>query len=306
MKLVVYSKGDNPQGWLDGIRAAFPDAQAWAWTPGSPQADYALVWMPPQQMLDEQAGLKAIFNMGAGVDALLRLRLPPGVPLVRLEDAGMAVQMAEYVCHAVIGYYRGFSGYAAQQREALWHPLPMGRRADFSVGVMGLGVLGQRVAGALQGFDFPVLGWSRNPRPLPGMQCLHGPAQFDAFLAQSQVLVNLLPLTPETEGIINQRNLARLPRGAFVINIARGRHVVEDDLLAAIASGQVAGATLDVVREEPLPPQHPLWSCPQVTITPHIAGQTLEAESLAQILGKIRALRRGESISGVVDARRGY
>lgn len=306
MKVVVYCEGGSPQGWLDGIRSAFPDAQAWAWTPGSPQADYALVWMPPQQLLDEQPGLKAIFNMGAGVDALLRLRLPPGVPLVRLEDAGMAVQMAEYVCHAAIGYYRGFAGYAAQQREALWQPLPVRRRADFRVGVMGLGVLGQRVVRALQGFEFPVLGWSRSARPLPGMQCFHGAAQLDAFLAQAQVLVNLLPLTPETEGIINQRSLARLPRGAFVINLARGRHVVEDDLLAAIASGQVAGATLDVFREEPLPPQHPLWRCPQVTLTPHISGQTLEAESLAQILGKIRALGRGDAIGGIVEAGRGY
>lgn len=306
MKFVVYSKGGNPQGWLDGIRAAFPDAEAWAWMPGSPQADYALVWMPPQQMLDEQAGLKAIFNMGAGVDALLRMRLPQGVPLVRLEDAGMAVQMAEYVCHAVIGYYRGFAGYAAQQRDACWQPLPVRRRAEFTVGVMGLGVLGQRVAHALQGFEFPVLGWGRSPRQLPGVQCLHGAAQFDAFLAQAQVLVNLLPLTPETEGIINQGTLARLPRGAFVINIARGRHVVEDDLLAAVASGQVAGATLDVFRDEPLPPQHPLWRCPQVTVTPHISGQTLEAESLEQILSKVRALGRGEAIGGIVDTERGY
>ncbi|GAB2455878.1 glyoxylate/hydroxypyruvate reductase A [Comamonas humi] len=306
MKLVVYSKGGNPQGWLDGIRAALPGAEAWAWTPGSPPADYALVWMPPQQLLDEQAGLKAIFNMGAGVDALLRMRLPAGVPLVRLEDAGMAVQMAEYVCHALIGYYRGFAGYAAQQREARWQALPVPRRADFTVGVMGLGVLGQRVARAVQGFDFPVLGWSRSARELPGVQGFHGAGQLEAFLAQTRVLVNLLPLTPETEGIIDRRLLAGLPRGAFVINLARGRHVVEDDLLAAIADGQIAGATLDVFREEPLPPQHPLWRCPQVTITPHISGQTLEAESLAQILGKIRALGRGEAIGGVVDTGRGY
>ena len=306
MKLVVYSAGGNSQDLLDGIREGLPGAQAWAWTPGAPQADYALVWRPPQQMLDEQTRLKAIFNMGAGVDALLRMRLPPGVPLVRLEDAGMAVQMAEYVCHAVIGYYRGFAGYAGQQQQARWQPLPVPPRADFSVGVMGLGVLGERVARAVQGFEFPVFGWTRGARQLPGVQCFHGTTQLDEFLARTRVLVNMLPLTPETEGVINQRTLARLPRGAFIVNLARGRHVVEEDLLAAIASGHIAGATLDVFRDEPLLPGHPLWRCPQVTITPHISGQTLEADALAQVLPKVQALERGDAVAGLVDFARGY
>ena len=189
-----------PQPWLDGLRAAFPDAVVEAWTPGAASADladYAVVWAPPQAFFDEQTRLKGIFNIGAGVDALMKLRLPPGVPVLRLEDAGMSVQMAEYVCHAVIRHFREFDVYAADVAQGLWLQRPPRLRSDFPVGVMGLGVLGERVCRALAQFEFPVNGWSRSPRPLAGVQGFSGAAGFNDFLAASRVLVCLLPDAPK-------------------------------------------------------------------------------------------------------------
>ena len=298
-----------PQPWLDGLRAAFPGAVVEAWTPGAPLADYAVVWAPPQAFFDEQTRLKGIFNIGAGVDALMKLRLPPGVPVLRLEDAGMAVQMAEYVCHAVIRHFREFDAYAADVAQGLWTQRPPRLRSDFPVGVMGLGVLGERVCRALAQFEFPVNGWSRSPRALAGVQCFSGGAGFNNFLAASRVLVCLLPLTLETENIMRRETLARLRPGGYVINVARGRHLVDDDLIALLDSGHLAGATLDVFRTEPLPAMHPFWTQPNITLTPHTSARTLREESIAQMAGKLRALHGGTpiaSLAGVVDTHKGY
>ena len=306
MRIAFCCTDTRPEPWLEGLRAALPGAEVFDWAPGAPLADHAVVWQPPQAFLDEQAGLRTLFNIGAGVDALLRRRLPPGVQVVRLDDAGMSVQMAEYVCHAVIRHFREFDGYEADTRAGRWsfrRPRP---RTDFPVGVMGLGVLGERVARALTVFDFPVHGWSRGAKSIDGVQCHAGEAGLDGFLAASRVLVNLLPLTSATEGILNRRTLSRLRPGAYVINVARGAHLVDEDLLALIDEGQVAGATLDVFRTEPLPAGHPFWTHPAITVTPHTSARTLRDESIAQIAGKIRALERGESVAGVVDVGRGY
>ena len=298
-----------PQPWLDGLRAAFPGAVVETWTPGAASADladYAVVWAPPQAFFDEQTRLKGIFNIGAGVDALLKLRLPPGVPVVRLEDAGMSVQMAEYVCHAVIRHFREFDVYAADVAQGRWTQRPPRLRSDFPVGVMGLGVLGERVCRALAQFEFPVNGWSRSPKALAGVQGFSGAAGFNDFLAASRVLVCLLPLTPETENILRRETLARLQSGGYVINVARGRHLVDEDLIALLDSGQLAGATLDVFRTEPLPATHPFWTHPNITITPHTSARTLRGESIAQMAGKIAALERGAPVAGRVDVARGY
>lgn len=306
MKLLVCFSGTRPDPWIDGLRAALPGASVSAWTPGAPPADYAVVWTPPQALLDEQPGLKAVFNIGAGVDALMALRLPPSARVVRLDDAGMSVQMAEYVCHAVIRHFREFDGYEADVRQGRWTFRKPRNRTDWPVGVMGLGVLGSRVAQALREFEFPVNGWSRSAHAIEGVRTYAGPAQFHAFLAACRVLVNLLPLTPQTAGILNRDTLSRLLPGAFVINVARGAHLVDEDLLALLGSGQVAGATLDVFHTEPLPQGHPFWNHPRITVTPHTSARTLRDESIAQIAGKIRALERGEPITGIVEPERGY
>ena len=306
MHITFFSKDTKPEPWVNALRQQLPDARVEEWAPGADPADYAVVWAPPQDFLDAQPRLKGLFNIGAGVDALMQLRLPTGVPVVRLDDAGMSVQMAEYVCHAVIRYFRELDVYAEEAQQAHWAFRRPRIRADFTVGVMGLGVLGQRVAQALRGFEFPVVGWSRTPRQVEGITCHAGAEGLSAFLGASQVLVNLLPLTPDTENILNRDTLAQLRPGAYVINVARGAHLVDADLLALFDSGHLAGATLDVFRTEPLPAEHPFWQHRRITVTPHTSARTLRDESVAQIAGKIRALERGESITGVVDPLRGY
>lgn len=306
MNITFCCTDTKAEPWLQGLTAALPGAHITVWEPGAPPADYAVVWAPPQQFMDEQQGLKALFNIGAGVDALLRLRLPPQALVVRLDDAGMAVQMAEYVCHAVIRHFREFDHTEAEMRSGRWGYRKPRMRADFPVGVMGLGVLGERVVQALAQFEFPVNGWSRSAKVVAGVRSFSGAAGFQDFLAASRVLVNLLPLTPDTADIINQQTLARLLPGAYVINVARGAHLVEDDLLAAITGGHVAGATLDVFRTEPLPAGHAFWNHPRITLTPHTSARTLRDESIAQIARKISALQRGEAVAGVVNPARGY
>jgi glyoxylate/hydroxypyruvate reductase A len=306
MKITFCCTDTPAEPWLAGLRAALPGAQVDVWQPGAPPAEHAVVWAPPQAFFDEQPRLKGIFNIGAGVDALMKLRLPPQATVVRLDDAGMAVQMAEYVCHAVIRHFREFDVYEADIKAGQWiHHAPR-ERADYPVGVMGLGVLGARVAQALRQFDFPVRGWSRSAKTLEGVRCFAGAAQLADFLSATKVLVCLLPLTADTRDILCQQTLSQLRAGGYVINVARGAHLVEEDLLSLLASGHLAGATLDVFRSEPLPAAHPFWRHPKITVTPHTSARTLRDESIAQIAGKIAALERGESMVGRVDAARGY
>ncbi len=306
LNVTYYSADMDAASWIPGLQSALPGASVTLWEPGAPQADFAVVWKPPQQLLDEQSGLKAIFNTGAGVDALMKLNLPQGVPVIRLDDAGMSVQMAEYVCHAIIRHFRELDGYEADMGQGKWSFRKPRSRVDYPVGVLGLGVLGERVAKAVAQFDFPVNGWSRSPKAVPGIQSFAGEDQLDAFLAASRFVVCLLPLTPDTENLLNAQRLAKIRPGGYVINVARGAHVVDADLLAAIASGHLAGATLDVFRVEPLPQGHAFWNHPKITVTPHTSARTLRSESIAQIASKIGALQRGDAVAGRVDAARGY
>ena len=306
MNITVCFDKLDPAPWVQGLQAALPQARVSAWAPGAALAEHAVVWAPPQQFIDEQVGLKALFNIGAGVDALLQLRLPAGLQVVRLDDAGMSVQMAEYVTHAVIRHFREFDGYAADSASGKWSYRKPRSRADFAVGVMGLGVLGARVAQALRVFDYPVNGYSRSPKQIEGVRCFAGREQLGDFLQASRILVNLMPLTPETENMLNRETLSQLPRGAYLINVARGRHLVDEDLISLIDSGQLAGATLDVFRTEPLPADHRFWRHPKITVTPHTSARTLRDESIAQIAAKILAVQRGAAVRGVVDLQRGY
>ena len=309
MRILFHDLTVDPEPWLASLRAAFPQAEVALWQPGAPQADYALVWAPPQQLLDEQPGLKALFNIAAGVDALLQLRLPAGVPVFRLDDAGMAVQMAEYVAQAVIRFHRELDAVQDDARAGRWQQREPQSRAHCSVGLMGLGVLGQRVLRGLQAFDFPLRGWSRTAKHIDGVQTFAGPAQWHEFLGGCRVLVNLLPLTPETENILDRRSLSRLLPGAYLINVARGRHLVDEDLLAMLDNGHLSGALLDVFRQEPLPAAHPFWREPRIRITPHTSARTLRQESIGQIVAKMAALQAGarpDSLGGLVRPQVGY
>jgi len=306
MRILFCASHTKAGPWLDALRTALPAADVQEWQPGAPAADYAVVWSPPQAFFDEQPGLRVIFNMGAGVDALLSLELPPDALVVRLDDAGMSVQMAEFVCHAVIRHFRELDQYARDVAVSRWSYRRPRARAEYPVGIMGLGVLGERVARAVAQFEFPVRGWSRNPKAIPGVQCYAGEAELGDFLAATRILVCLLPLTPDTADILNRRTLSQLMPGAYLVNVARGGHLVDEDLLALLDEGHLAGATLDVFREEPLPRDHAFWRHEAITVTPHTSARTLREETVAQIVDKIHALGRGEPIAGVVDRQRGY
>lgn len=316
MRILFHKAGAaeaDTRQWLDDLAARLPEAQIREWTPGDDwPADYALLWKPPAELLRPARGLKAVFSLGAGVDAMLALLksdpalLPPSIPLVKLDDAGMGAQMAHYVCGAVLHRFRRFDDYARGQSIGEWQPLTPCSLQDYPVGILGVGALGSRVAEALMQLGFSVRGWSRSGRQLAGMASFAGKSELSAFLNGLRVLVNILPLTPDTENLLDQGAFNQLGRGAHVINVARGAHIVDQDLIASLDSGQVGHATLDVFREEPLPSHHPFWRHDKIDITPHISALTMREESVEQIVKRIQALEAGEQVEGIVDRERGY
>jgi len=310
MRILLYRADGNTAPWIKDFAELLPEAEVAVWRPGAGLAacDYAVLWAPPEEMLPELARVKAIFLTGAGADAIMKFAhaIPAHIPIVRLNDAGMGMQMAEYVTHAVLRYYRRLDEYELQARAGGWVQLAARDKSDFSVGVMGVGSLGARVLEALQPFGFPLRAWSRTPKSLPGVECFHGREGLDGFLGSSRVVVCMLPLTEETTHILGRGNMQKLPQGAYIINVGRGAHISEPDLLALVKTGHIAGATLDVFRNEPLPAQHPFWQEPRITITPHISALTLRRESIEQMAGKMRQLVRGEAVADVINREKGY
>ncbi|OMP97122.1 glyoxylate/hydroxypyruvate reductase GhrA [Raoultella terrigena] len=312
MEIIFYHPTFDIPYWIAELEKQLPGSRVREWKPGDDRpADYALVWHPPVEMLQGR-DLKAVFALGAGVDSILsKLRehpqmLPLSIPLFRLEDTGMGLQMQEYAVSQVLHWFRRFDDYQALKQQARWQPLDEYRREDFTIGIMGAGVLGAKVAQGLQAWGFPLRSWSRSRKAWPQVQSFAGADELNEFLRETRVLINLLPNTAETVGIINQQLLAQLADGSYVLNLARGVHVVEDDLLAALESGKLKGAMLDVFSREPLPAASPLWAHPRVAMTPHIAAVTRPQEAITYIAGTISQLERGETVSGQVDRQRGY
>ncbi|PLC49056.1 glyoxylate/hydroxypyruvate reductase A [Pollutimonas subterranea] len=310
MKIIFASAHDvDPDTWINPLKALIPDAEIHPWVDNGPTIDaqLAIVWNPPADIFLREPALKAVFNLGAGVDAIIkRPGLRDDVAVVRLEDAGMSAQMAEYAVYALVRASRQFDQYEKQQEQQVWQPLPDIQRQKWTVGVMGLGVMGTRVAQTLAGLDYPVAGWSRSAKEIAGVESFSGTDQLPAFLARTRVLINTLPLTAETTGILCLDTLRQLRPGAYLVNVGRGEHLVEADLLALLDAGHISGATLDVFREEPLPQGHPFWQDPRITITPHTAAASLREETIAQVAGNIRRYMRGEPLTGVVVRDRGY
>jgi len=298
-----------PDPWIAALRAELPGLEVRVWPDcgATEEVEAALIWGPYADQMGRFPNLKAILSLGAGVDHILRAPgRPPHVPVVRLVDPGLQQGMREYVTCHVLRHHRDIPAYAEQARKGLWierrQILPGERR----LGIMGLGALGAACAEALVPFGFDVIGWSRSRKTINGVGCFYGEEAFRPFLAQCEILVCLLPLTPDTVDILNRDTLSALPPGATLINVGRGEHLVEEDLLALLDSGHIAGATLDVFRTEPLPRGHPFWRHPKITVTPHIAAVTLARTAAPEIADNLRRLADGRPLLHVVDPGRGY
>ncbi len=308
MALLLCADHADPAEWIAALKSEMPELDVRVWPEaGDPEdIDFALVWEPEPGLLRRFPNLRAICSMGAGVDHVLRDPDLPDVPLVRLVDRRLTAAMSEYVILHVLRFTRRMPEILANQRRRKWRYLPPPDTEGTPVGIMGLGELGADAGRKLAMLGFPVLGWSRTEKRLPGIESMHGAEALFPFLGRCRILVCLLPLTPATHGLIDARALAALPEGAFLINAGRGAHVVDEDLLAALDSGRLAGAVLDVFVEEPLPPDHPYWTHPKVTVTPHNASDTIAASAAPQIVDNVRRARAGRPLLNVVDRRRGY
>jgi glyoxylate/hydroxypyruvate reductase A len=306
--LLFYSEPDDPRAWQVALQNHLPDLEIRIFPDvGDPRdIKYALVWKPPTGFFAPFSNLALVINLGAGVDSLLgRTDLPP-VPITRLFDPNMARMMASFVQMAVLQHARDIAKFERAQRQGSWHYIHPRDPSEIAVGVMGLGELGGRAAAELARHGFQVHGWSRTPKQIEGVACTAGEGALDEFLGRSEILVCMLPLTPATAGLLNAARFAALPRGAAFINVARGAVVDEPALVAALQSGQIGEATLDVFATEPLPPGHPFWAMDNVLITPHVASIALPASSAAEVAANIRRVRAGEAVLHQTDLARGY
>ncbi|MEE3216550.1 MAG: glyoxylate/hydroxypyruvate reductase A [Pseudomonadota bacterium] len=314
MKVIVHT--DQADQWQRALCERLPGATIWKSQDTDRQqraeADYLAAWKPDETLMRECSGLKGIINLGAGVDALLNNpALPRDVPIVKLRDAGMGELIADYTRYGLLHFQRDFDRYQRQQQQAQWREHAVIDKQEWTVGVLGLGAIGAKVAATIAADGYPVLGWSRSPKSLEDIECLHGDAGLEQALQRSRTLVLLLPDTPATHHIINQRSLALLPQGASLINPGRGTLIDEAALLQALGpadehqEGRLRGALLDAFPVEPLPSSSPLWHHPRVLVTPHMAGPTPLNEALDQVAASIEALSQGKEIE-TVDPEAGY
>ena len=268
--------------------------------------EIALAWKPKPGLLASFRNLRMIVSLGMGVDHLLADDKLPDVAITRIMDEGLVGQMSEYAIYWALWHHRDIEKYAASQRAKTWKPEEFVDSIHRRIGVMGLGTIGQDAAKKLALLGFPTMGWSRTAKTVPGVETFHGREALPKFLGQANILVNVLPLTRETHGIMDKRLFAALPKGAFVINMGRGGHVLDEDLLAALDSGHLAGAALDVFNTEPLPADHRYWTHPKVQVTPHIAGATNPRTASPGIIENIKRLRSGRALINTVDPKTGY
>lgn len=306
-KILFSSDLDDPVAWARAVKARRPDIEVVNWPDaGDPtEFEFALLWKPPPGGLAPYSRLKAIQTLGAGINQLDLAALPP-VPLARMIDPGLTETMVDYAVAAVYRHFRGFDRFERLARAREWRFLPGPSKRDFPIGVMGVGVLGGAVARRLAELGFPVSGWSRSPRRIEGVACHAGPEGLAPFLAASRVLICVLSLTEETAGILNRDTLSALPHGSYLVNMGRGGHLVEADLVALIREGRIAGATLDVFVEEPLPRDHPFYDLPEILITPHVAGSISPETAAPTVIENFERARAGHPLLNAVDPARGY
>ena len=294
--------------WRETFGTHLPGLEIRFWPDNGALAEIAyLAFMHPDfDKLPAFPNLKAMFTRAAGVESFVRHPKMPRVPLGKVEPPGGDPMMTEYVVMHVLRFHRDMPGYQAAQAKREWRRVPIARPEDRRIGFLGFGMMAQAPARVLQSLGFPVSAWVRSPREETGVQIFHGAGQLEPFLRQTDIAVCLLPLTTETEGIFCTRTFALMPKGAMLVNIGRGRHVVEADLIAALDSGQLAYAALDALWPEPLPPASPLWLHPQVTVMPHVARRPNVAQLVGQIAANIRSLEAGVPLLQEVDKKMGY
>ena len=309
MTLVVRVGTSRAEWWCAALQTHLPEIECRPWDEAGDKAkvEYAVVWKPPAGGLATFPNLKCIVSMGAGIDHLLAdPELPRHVPIIRTVGNDLRQRMSEYLALHVLRYHRRLPDIEAAQARKAWDQIITPPAPQRGVGIMGLGNMGAAAAQTLKELGFAVSGWSRRPKRLHGIDCFHGEEDLPAFLKRSEVLICLLPLTAATEGILNRKLFAQLPKGAFLINVGRGRHLVEKDLIPALDSGQLAGATLDVLQTEPPPGDHPFWTHPKILLTPHIAS-LIDPEVGARVIAEnLRLFMAGKPVPDIVDLTQGY
>jgi glyoxylate/hydroxypyruvate reductase A len=312
--ILLAFNGPQAGEWHQALREVCKhrDLRVWPDAIGDPaDVGYACAWLPPRGFLAGFPNLKAIINLGAGVDRLLTDPTIPDVPIARVAHPELTAQVVEYVILHVLMHHRRQQLYDAQQRERIWRVHDQTAANEVAVGIMGLGVIGRAAAAALTSVGFRVAGWSRTPKTIAGLGTFHGAAGLDAFLARTEILVCLLPQTPQTEGILNLALMRKLKRdgvagGAYLINAGRGALQIDADILAALDEGALAGATLDVFPVEPLPSSSRLWIHPRVTVTPHNAGDISPRVYARTVIDEIERFARGLPLANRIDRSRGY
>ena len=308
MNIVYKSEPERGRRWAALLAEQAPEARFYQWPEtGDPaEVEYLVAWLPPDNISETFPNLKVLFSVGAGADQFDYATLPASLPVVRMIEPGLTQGMVEYVTFAVLGLHRDMPRYLNQQREAVWQAHSLHSAAGRRIGVMGLGNLGEAVLKPLVALGFDCGGWSRSPRDLPGVTCWAGEEQLPAFLARTDILICLLPLTASTEGILNASLFNQLPQGASLVQVGRGAQLNHEDLLSALDTGRLTAAVVDVTAPEPLPAGHRFWQHPALWLTPHIASQTQPESAVAALLENIRRFERGETMIGVVDREKGY
>ena len=309
MSLIFACQDVPPEPWVTPLNKELPELEIHIWPEHGKAEDveFAAIWGPYAREMKQFPNLKAMMSLGAGVDHILeQVDRPANVPVVRLIDPGLKTGMVEYVLYNVLRYHRRMPDYEEHQRKSLWIERSQAAPSERRIGILGLGEIGVACAVALNRLGFDVIGWSRTKKKILKVGCFYGDETLKPFLSQSTILVCLLPLTPETEGILNKVTLAAMPAGSYLINVGRGGHLMEGDLLDALDSGHIAGATLDVFREEPLGKDNPFWHHPNVTVTPHIAALSLPKTAVPVIVNSIKRIRAGLPVQGSINLVLGY
>jgi len=308
MSVLYRSDAPRAAAWAKYFRESAPDLEFRIWPDAGDLRDveYLIAWQAPHDFIASLPRLKVMFSSGAGIDHVDFSAVPAHIPIVRMVEPGIINGMAEYVSLAVLALHRDFFDYVEANATRSWRPLEVLPASACTIGVMGMGVLGTAVLERLRIYGFTLRGWNRSMRRLDGVESFDGSDGLGAFLEQCDVLVCLLPLTPATRGVLNREVFAALPRGAAVINVGRGAHLVDEDLIAALDSGHLSRAIVDVTEPEPLPGSHPFWSHPRVFVTPHVASMTQPETAAPILLDNIRRCQRGEPLVDVIDRSRGY